>query len=345
MDCISKMTKFSVTVPDLDLKFDCAEGDTILRAALRAGVALPYECNSGGCGSCKVELISGSVLDRWPDAPGVSPRDARRNRKLSCQNEPVEDLSIKVKTKPPEIEPVKPRKSMIRFKGRRDLTHDMAEFYFISDEPADFFPGQFALLKLPGVSGDRAYSMSNLPNDRGEWHFIIKKMPGGQGSHWMFDQLEKEQSVELDGPFGHAHLRQTERDIICVAGGSGLSPVMSILRELTRNADYSGKSIHLFFGGRGPKDICTPELVGELSRDNVDLRCHEAISDVSLIGDEGWSGPQGFIHEIVAAELGETLRDYEIYFCGPPPMTEAVQQMLIVEHNVPFEQIHYDRFF
>jgi len=340
------MSDLKITINGQDIAFQQDESDTILRAALRVGINFPYECNSGGCGSCKFELLHGSVENLWPDAPGVSPRDHKKRRQLACQSRALSDCEIKLRLDEKALPAIRPNKVKINFVEKKALTEDMAEFVFQSSTPAQFMPGQFSLLSLPEVVGDRAYSMSNLPNEDGFWSFIIKKMPSGQGSSWIFDVLKAGDVLELDGPYGLAYLRpEIPRDIVCIGGGSGLSPIVSIVRSFASNVDIKGRKLHLFYGGRGPKDICTPAIVSELNNVNDRLMDYAAVSDAELAEKDAWDGHIGFIHELVEKELSSSLANYEYYFCGPPPMTLAVQKMLMLEHKVPLEQLHFDRFF
>jgi len=320
--------------------------DTLLRAALRAGLPFPYECNSGGCGSCKFELVEGEVSELWSEPPGLTARDLRKGKRLACQCRPLENVVLKVHLDDYTPPAIRPARFDATYLGRRDLTPEMAEFRFQSDLPADFLPGQYAMLTLPGVSGDRAYSMSNIPNQAGYWQFIIKRMPGGAGSVYLFDQLQVGDVLSMDGPYGQAYLRpEVERDIVCIAGGSGLSPIMSIARSVTGEPQFANRKILMFYGGRGPSDICTPELLSEIDPLDTQLICHNVTSDPELSAKENWQGECCFVHELVEKTLGDRMPDYEFYFCGPPAMTEAVQRMLMIDHKVPFSQIHFDRFF
>jgi len=340
------MSNFKIKIEEQGFEYLQDDGDTLLRSALRSGLGFPYECNSGGCGSCKFELLDGELEEIWPDAPGLSARDIRKGRKLACQCRATSDCTIKVNLEHHAVPESKPAKVMLTFIEVKSLTDDMAEFVFKSNTRAQFIPGQFALLSLPGVKGERAYSMSNLPNDEGEWSFIIKKMPGGQGSSFIFDQLKPSDKIELDGPYGLAFLKsEIPREIVCIGGGSGLSPMVSIARSVARDAKLDEHILHLFYGGRGPKDICTPAIVAEFGDMKSRLICYHAVSDPDLAKKHEWDGAIGFIHELVEEELGKDLTQYEFYFCGPPPMTQAVQKMLMVDHKVPFEQLHFDRFF
>ena len=222
----------------------------------------------------------------------------------------------------------------------------MAEFCFRTEQLADFLPGQYALLQLDDVPGVRAYSMSNLPNRNGEWHFIIKKIENGAATQKIFQTIKVGDTVKLDGPYGFAYLRpDNPRDIVCIGGGSGLSPIMSIIRAAVREPKLNDKSIYLFYGGRGPSDICVPKLISneeELNKRVINLN---AISEPDLDPTGVWGGDICFIHELVEKKLAATMQDYEFYFCGPLKMTETVARILMINHQVPFEQLHYDRFF
>jgi len=330
---------------DEAIEWSADASDTILRAALRAGVPFPYECNSGGCGSCKFELIEGEVEELWPDAPGLSPRDRHKGRKLACQCRPKGDVTIRARLEEGrEPVPLTRRFSAV-FRERRDLTPDMAEFVFMPDAPIDYLPGQFAMVAIPGVEGERAYSFSSAPQGGEEaLKFVIKRMPGGKASNWLFDDLAPGDALEMDAPYGLAYLRDTGRDMVLIGGGSGLSPMLSIARAAVLDERFAGRTVHMFYGGRGPRDICTPALVSELKGQGAHLACYSACSDPELAAKESWEGPVCNVHELVEKTLTD-LQGYDFYFCGPPPMTEAVQRMLMLEHKVPFGQLHFDRFF
>jgi len=340
------VVSYKIKLKDQEFEFDCEEGDTILRAALRAGLGFPYECNSGGCGSCKFEIVEGEVNDVWPDAPGLSPRDIKKGRKLSCQCIPTQDCEIKVRLNHDAMPVHKPIKEIATLYKVNTLTDDMAEFCFKTEHPAHFEPGQFALLDFVGVTGSRGYSMSNLPNDAGEWHFIVKKMPGGSASTMLFEDFAIGSEIVLDGPYGLAYLKpEIPRDIVCVGGGSGLSPEMSIIKAAAKDERLKDINIYLFYGGRTPKDICTPALIEADEDMKGRIKNFNAVSDAEAAEQAGWDGDIGFIHELVGKTLGDKMAEHEFYFCGPPPMTDALTRMLMMEYKVPFDQIHYDRFY
>jgi len=321
-----------------------ADGDTILRAALRAGLGYSYECNSGGCGGCKFELVSGEIETLWADAPGLTERDRKRGRHLACQCRALGPVSIKAATASEYQPKVLPKRQRAHFIGTRDITHDIREFRFRSEEDAEFLPGQFAMLDLPGLAASRAYSLSNTANEKREWHFQIRRVLHGQGTHVLFEKLAEGDEIGLDGPYGVAYLRtESPRDIVCVAGGSGLAPMISLTRGAVEAGLLADRKLYFFYGARTPRDVCGEEMLRVLAGfgDRIVY-----VPVVSLPGDNGdWHGETGFVHDAVARILPSALADYEFYFAGPPPMTQALQELLMVGHRVPFEQIHFDRFF
>jgi len=319
--------------------FDCAEGDTILRAALRAGIAMPYSCNTGSCGNCRLELIEGEVRHLREDSPAWSERDLKRNRWLGCQATPLGDCQVKFRTMPQYEPPVRPALRDAELTSVTAITRDISEFTFRIDGPPDFRPGQYALISVPGVDGPRAYSMSNLAAD-GEWRFMVKKVPEGAATGWLFDAGPGAQ-VTMDGPYGTAFLKQdSPRDIVLLAGGSGLSPMVSIAKSAAAAGMLANRKLHVFYGARDIPDLCDAPTLGPDAAAHA--RFVPALSDPGA--DSGWDGATGFLHDVVAADMGEALKDCEIYFAGPAVMSEAVQKMAY-EIGVPSDQLHFDEFY
>jgi toluene monooxygenase electron transfer component len=336
----------TVTVVGTGIQFAASGGDTILQAALRAGVEWPYECSVGACGTCRFNIESGEVDVLRDDPPGLSPFDKRKNRLLACQCIATGELSVNVRIgvddRPVAI---RPYRSHAMLTSARAVTHDLTEYCFRGGRAAEFLPGQYALLDLPGVGATRAYSMSNLPNDEGEWTFLIRRVNGGSGTRALA-ALRPGDAVILDAPYGGAHLREdVKRDIVCIAGGSGLAPMLSIARAKSGSAALRERKLHFYYGGRTPADTCSRRFLEKLEGYEQDIHCIEAVSDLLSAGTGQWNGPIGPIHEVVKAHLPERFDTYEFYVSGPPPMIAAVLTLLGGEHRVPSEQIHFDRFF
>lgn len=330
-----------IRIEGTDIEFECPEDDVVMRAALRQGLGFPYECNVGSCGNCRFELIEGEVEHEWDNPPAWGERDRKRNRYLGCQARALTDLRIKLRQDENCISAHRPERTRARLTGIRPVTHDISEFAFMPDNPVSFLPGQYALLSLPRVEGRRAYSMCNLPGEA-EWRFQIKRVPGGAGTKKLFDDMKIGDEVGMDGPFGMAWLREdAPRDVVLIAGGSGLSPMISIARATAASAALADRQVHFFYGGRTPRDICGEDMLAELPGWGTRIHFRAAVSEE---GHGNWNGPVCFVHELAQQELGENIAEHEIYFAGPPAMAQAVQKMLF-DMKVPFEHAHFDQFY
>lgn len=312
--------------------------DSLLRAAMRAGTGFPYECSVGGCGACRFELLEGEIDDLWPEAPGLSERDRRRGKRLACQTRLRGDCKVRVRCDAAYLPPVRPERIECVLTGRRMLTADMAELSFVAMQPVNFLPGQYALLRLPGVPGLRAYSMSNVADGSGKLQFIVRRTPGGVGSSLLVDSMDVGSAVMIDGPNGHAYLREQQaRPLVCIAGGSGLAPMLSVATR----AAVLGMPVDFFFGGRSVDDLCAQPLLASLPGFGTRMRLHEVVSGPDTAG---WTGATGWVHDAVERFVSDDAHERDYYFAGPPAMIEALQELLMVRLQVPFQQIHFDRF-
>lgn len=335
-----------LTVEGTGQRFEQRPDDTLLRAALRAGVGIPYECNAGGCGSCRVQVVDGQVVDLWPDAPGRTERDRRTGRLLACQSRAVTDAVIRVRTSDEYTGPTRPVRRPARVIAVEPVTHDLRRVVLRTAEPAGFAPGQYVSVFLPGVAAPRNYSMANLANAAGDWELVVRRVPGGAASSRLCDALTPGDELEIDGPYGLATLRtDVERDIACVAGGSGLAPMLSIARGAAASGMLRRHRLHFFYGARTPADVCGKDELERLGSFGTNLEFHPVVSTPAAEHGMPWSGATGFVHELACTVLADRLAEMEWYCAGPPPMTQALQTALVLDHGVPVGQVHFDRFF
>lgn len=336
-----------VVVDGTDVRYACAEDDTLLRAALRAGVGLSYECNSGSCGSCRYELVDGEVRDRRSDAPGLTARDRRKGRRLACQSEPLSACTVRVGVAG-EIAAHRPTRMTAELREVRPLTHDLSEFVFATAQPAAFSPGQYAMIFLPDGGVERAYSMSNVGNCSGEWRFVIKRAPGGEATTILFDKLEVGGSVVLDGPYGHAYLRErNDKKIVCVGGGSGIGAMISIVLGAARLPDAGEWDVRLFVGGRTVDDLVVPTALDLVKSRIGSLRVYTAVSegDQQLAAIKAAGAYHGFLHDAVVDRVRDSLAEFTYYAAGPPAMTDALQRALVLDRGLSADRLFFDRFF
>ena len=336
---------YAVHLTGTDQSFPCAADDTVLRAALRQGIAFPYECNVGSCGNCKFELIEGSVSSCWPEAPGLSEKDRQRNRWLGCQTRAQGDLKIKLRTQD-KYRPIHaPLRAQARLISSRAITHDLSEFSFELAQPMRFASGQYALVQLAGVAGPRAYSMSNAGTAGTVIDFQVRRLPNGLGSTALFDELRVGDGVAIDGPYGMAYLREdAPRDMLCVAGGSGLSPMVSVTRGAFASAQLASRQLHFVYGARLPEDVCGQDMLQALPgwRERGSYQAVVSGLDSDALLPEGLA--RGFVHDVVDQRYGDRLAEMEIYFAGPALMAQSLLKLLIAR-KVPMDQVHFDQFY
>ncbi|WP_307421559.1 FAD-binding oxidoreductase [Labrys monachus] len=334
---------FPIEIADGRGRFDVGSDDVLLRAALRAGLGFPYECNAGACGSCKFQLISGDLVVPTDLAPAETERDRARGRYLACRVSARSACTIKIRTDATYVPCHAPRRFEAQLAEKTTLTSDMSEFVLVSETPAAFLAGQYALLSLAADGPKRVYSMANVPNDRGEWRFIVKRVPGGAFSDPLF-RLPIGTNIHIDGPYGTAFARpEIDRDVVCIAGGAGFSQMLSVARGLAGSGRMQSRTLRFYYGGRRSIDVPSLQQISDLASQVGDLRQTVVVSDPD--DEPRWNGPTGFVHDVLGRDFTDGWADHEYYLSGPPPMVDATLRMLVMEKQIPHERIHFDRFF
>ena len=343
--------KIVVTGKNGSRDFECDPGEKILHAALRRGVELAYECATGTCGTCKAKLVSGRTESEWPDAPGRKYFKTEADF-LTCQSVAHEDCALEVfalKSREPEASAPRALTGVVR--GLRQLTHDVVAFDVDLDGTLDFGAGQFALLTVPGIAGARAYSMVNFDRGAARLSFVVKKKPGGAVSEWLFGARVEGTRLGLFAPLGHATWEPgTEKHVLCIAGGSGIAGMMSILSLACRNGHFAAWDGHVFFGVRTARDgFFLDELEAFRARFPERLSVTIALSDEDVPASlsaayPGFSFGRGFVHAVAGERMKDHFANVRAYVAGPPPMVDASLRLLLREARLPPADIRYDKF-
>lgn len=324
----------------------CAPDETILLAGLRAGLALPYECASGGCGTCRAQLVEGSVTSHWDEATGLSARDRRKgDRILMCQSVPQgERCQVRVPISDAQYPSGEPRPARVtgRLTERELLTLDIARFLIEVGQELPYLPGQFVLLEFDdGVR--RAYSMSR-PMHReqpGGLELLVRAKPGGAASRWLFERLPAGAEVRVEGPYGKAYAQTPpERPVVCLAGGTGLAPVLAIAQQLV--TDSPARRIDVYIGSRRSADIVLVDRLAALAdrgarvipvvEQNTDTE-HPQLGRVRT----------GLALDHLARDWPD-LSTHDIYLAGPEPMIGATLRRLVRDGAATADRIFFDRF-
>jgi len=320
--------------------FHCAPGQTVLAASLAAGIDLPYECASGSCGSCRARLVSGAVKALWADAPGLSERDrGKGDRILCCQSVAQGDCVIQARPgNAPLPQPPVPLRA--RVISLCSLNRDVMHLVLDGARGVEFLPGQFMLFDLACGIGRRAYSMSNLPDGTGRLEFIVKRKPGGLASTFIFESLKPGDWLDLDGPYGRAWLRdESPRDIVLLAGGSGLAPIWSIAQAALQRSPR--RRLRLYFGVNRSEDLFWWAQIERARQAHAELEVHLVLMQASPHDPAGCR--QGAVGDVMGRDVLD-LPSCDLYMAGPPALVDHVMREFVATGRAQADRVFFDRF-
>src|SRR6267378_2566516 len=334
--------KVVVTARNGTRDFPCEPGEKILHAGLRSGVELPYECATGTCGTCKARLTSGRAESEWPEAPGRKYFKGEGDL-LTCQSVAHDDCALEVgplKSREPNTSAPRVLGGVVR--GLRPLTHDVTAFDVALDGRLDFAAGQFVLLTVPGIAGARAFSMVNFDRGAERVSFVVKKKPGGAVSEWLFGDGVEGARLGVFAPMGHATFHPgVRKHVLCIAGGSGIAGMMSILSLACEADHFTRWDGHVFFGVRTERDIFfLDELAAFRARYPERLAMTIALSDEDVpaslsAAHPGFSFARGFVHAVAGERMAGRFAGVRAWVAGPPPMVDASLRLLLREARLP----------
>jgi toluene monooxygenase electron transfer component len=335
------------------LEFECGAGERILRAGLAAGLALPYECATGTCGTCRGRIVSGAVEVEWQEAPGYAKLRREKGDILMCQARPKADCALRV---PARIaahanSETLPGNRTARIENVRRLVHDVMEFELALSAPMTFEAGQFVVLETPAVAGGRAYSMVNYERGTGRLRLVVKQLPGGRLSEWLFGGDPTGAELAVFGPLGRATFHPEEgKDILCIAGGSGIAGMMAIADRAVREGYFKERSGRLFFGVRTLADaFYMEELAGLVAAAGEKLRVtlalsHEDVADEVHPRHPGIRLAGGLVGDVMIRTMAGQYANMVTFTAGPPVMVDSVLRHLTYEAKIPRAFIRYDKF-
>ncbi len=316
---------YQVTIKNSGHTFAVDASESVLDAALRQGIILPYGCRNGACGACMGSVTAGSVdyPDGLPDA--LSAEEAAQQKVLFCQAQPASDLTIEVR----EVDAardIEVRTLPCRVNTLEHLAHDVIRIYLkLPDtERLQFLAGQYidVLLKdhVP-----RAFSIANAPHDDRFIELHIRNVSGGYFSAQVFNQMQEKALLRFKGPLGTFFLREdSDRPAILIGGGTGFAP----LKGMLEHAFETGleKPLHLFWGVRAKRDLYLQELPLQWQQQQQNFSYTPVLSEP--VATDDWTGATGFVTDAVIREYPD-LSGHDIYMSGPPVMVEAGHKLFM----------------
>src|SRR6476646_2770578 len=321
-------------------RYEASAGEKILYAGLRAQAGLPYECATGTCGTCKAKLVEGEIEDAWPEAPGRRFIKPERGEFLMCQCAAAGDVSVEVASFVYPSDPAECRVAAWRgtVGALRALTHDVSAFD----------AGQFMAVSAPGVRGMRGYSMVNFAQPARRLEFLVKKKPGGGFSEWLFSKRAAGARIELVGPLGKATFHPAlGKNVLCIAGGSGIAGMMSILARAAAARYFERHDGWVFFGVRTMRDAFFLEELSAFKSDRLEITLALSEEDAGAQTLRRWPRrrfERGLVHEVAKRAMTSKYRDVRAYLAGPPPAVEAAIRVLLLEAKLTADCIRYDKF-
>jgi toluene monooxygenase electron transfer component len=333
-------------------EFECRPEERLLHSGLQSGLSLPYECASGTCGSCKAKLVSGNIDDHWSSAPGRKYL-AGPDEFLLCQCTANTDCVIEVKGVAHAFDGSAntPTNGRGVVANAKILAPHVLSFSVELDRAIDFEAGQFVCLRFPGIPGFRSYSMVNHESGARRLDFVIKEKLGGSLTPWLLDNSIDGFEVDWYGALGSATFHpDLRKNILCIAGGTGIAGMMSILSRAATANHLANFRASIFFGVRTFNDafyLSELEEVAAAFPDSVDITV--ALSDEEVLVSHvqryaSLNFQRGLVHEVAGKAMTGRYANIMAYLAGPPPAVDATLRMLLLQAKLPVQSIRFDKF-
>ena len=331
---------FQVTVQPSGHQFSCEADETILNAAIRAGVGLPYGCKNGACSSCKGKLLEGTVKHGAHQDKALSAADEARGQSLFCVAKPQSDVVIEAR----EVAGVGDfpvRKMPARVAKLEKVADDVIvmSLQLPASDRLQYLAGQYIEFMLRD-GRRRSYSLANAPFKDELMTLHIRHMPGGLFTDAVFSTMKERDILRFEGPMGTFFLREdSPKPMILLASGTGFAPLKALIEQAVHNK--SERAMTLYWGGRRPRDLYMDALCREWADTLPNFRYVPVISDAAP--EDAWQGRTGFVHRAVVEDHPD-LSGHQVYACGAPIMVESARRDFVTQCNLPETEFFADAF-
>ncbi len=334
---------FKAAVASENKAFSVEKGDNLLKSALADGLAWPHNCRVGSCGECRCRLVSGKIKPLSDFSYVLTSEEMDAGMILACQTSLRSDVEIEVKMDTPTIPISKPETAEGAITATKSLTHDILEVTIqVDDQFPKYLAGQYAEIVVPGViAKPRSYSFANAPDKekKNQVSFYIRHVPEGEFTTWLHGESREGQKVNVTGPFGSFWLRESTKQIVCLAGGSGMAPIKALLEQMV--SQEMKQEVTYLFGARTQKDLyCINEMEQITKLANGRFKFIPVLSQEPE--DSDWTGLRGYaVNHIEFAE--DFASNTQAYLCGPPPMIDGAIEVFN-KKGLSNDDIFYDKF-
>jgi benzoate/toluate 1,2-dioxygenase reductase subunit len=318
------------------VKFLARHNEIVYQAALRSGIRLEHDCLEGACGECKALCTQGEFeLDDYSDE-ALSAHEREQGYTLLCRMKVkapcVIELPYPSRHLAAQYEPQWMDATVVAVEAVSSSVRRMV--IRVKTEALRFLPGQYVHIEVPGTGLFRSYSFANSPGEE-DLEFFLKVYPEGAMSDYLHQRARAGDTIRIRGPVGHFYLRAVRRPLLMVAGGTGLSPMLSMLRTLA-TLRSGVPPIHMIYGVNEAS-----EFFGQSELESLAMKLPLTIERVA-VSPCGWQGSTGHVTMLLRPDLIGS-GEYDVYLCGPPPMIEAASAWL-QNNGVGADKVHAERF-
>ena len=334
---------FQIIVQPSALQFEAQADETLLGAAIRQGVGLPYGCRDGACGSCKCRKLSGEVTLGPHQSKALSEQEQHDGLILACCATAQSDVVLESKQVVPAGEfPIKKMPARISELDRLNDDVIKLRLQLPANETFQYRAGQYVEFLLR--DGDRrSYSMANAPHTQGEQPGVelhLRHMPGGKFTDQVFGSMKVRDIVRIEGPYGSFFLREdSDAPMVWVASGTGFAPIKALLEHMMFR-DIK-RPTTLYWGGRRPHDLYLHDWVEQTVAQLPHVRYIPVVSDATA--EDAWQGRTGFVHRAVLEDFAD-LSGYQVYACGAPIVVDSARHDFVQQRGLPEEAFFADSF-
>ncbi len=331
---------FQITVQPSGHQFSCDADETVLSAAIRAGIGLPYGCKNGACGSCKAKIVQGSVSHKAHQQRALTPEEAEQGMSLLCCATTQGELVIEAREVAGSSDyPVRKMPSRVATMQRLAPDVVVITLQLPANEALAYRAGQYIEFLLPGGKR-RSYSMATAPALDKPIELHIRHMAGGLFTEQVFGTMKERDILRFEGPHGTFFLREdSNKPIVLLASGTGFAPIKALVEHLQHLK--SERPVRLYWGGRRPHDLYMHTLCEQWARTMPQLSYIPVVSDA--LPEDQWSGRTGFVHRAVIEDLPD-LSGYQVYACGAPIMVDSAKRDFVAICQLPADEFYADAF-